>query len=134
MEIQPSPRWQVFLKEEIFVLAAGTIAVALLLGGYVSPGRIPAIIDWQLLLVLFALLVSVELVRESNLLARMVVWSVTRFRCGTIIASLANLLGWQIFVREHGPDPGFFQMLTIANFVFLVWAAVGGWLLMRAWL
>lgn len=47
--------------------------------------------------------------------------------CGTIIASLANLLGWQIFAREQGGDPGFLRALTIVSFAFLIWTAVGGW-------
>lgn len=51
--------------------------------------------------------------------------------CGTIIASLANLLGWQIYLREHGPDPRFFRLLTILNAIFLLWCGIGGWLLLR---
>ena len=50
---------------------------------------------------------------------------------GTIIASLANLLGWQIYVRESNRDPRFFRRLTIIDFAFLAWAATGGWLLLR---
>ncbi|HEX9985632.1 MAG TPA: SLC13 family permease [Thermoanaerobaculia bacterium] len=49
--------------------------------------------------------------------------------CGTIIASLANLLGWRIYVRESGRDRRFFWRLTAINVLFLVWAAAGGWLL-----
>ena len=51
--------------------------------------------------------------------------------CGTIIASLANLLGWRIYVRESNRDPRFFRRLTTINVAFLVWAAAGGWLLTR---
>jgi hypothetical protein len=51
--------------------------------------------------------------------------------CGTIIASLANLLGWRIYVRESDRDPRFFWRLTRVNFVFLVWAGLGGFLLLR---
>jgi len=43
--------------------------------------------------------------------------------CGTIIASLANLLGWRIYVRESGR--GGFWRLTLINFAFLAWIAVG---------
>ena len=50
--------------------------------------------------------------------------------CGTIIASLANLLGWRIYVRESNRNPRFFRHLTILNFAFLAWAALGGWLLL----
>jgi len=46
--------------------------------------------------------------------------------CGTIIASLANLLGWRIYVREWNRDPRFFWRLTALNFAFLAWAAIGG--------
>jgi Na+/H+ antiporter NhaD/arsenite permease-like protein len=51
--------------------------------------------------------------------------------CGTIIASLANLLGWRIYVRESNRDPRFFRHLTVINAAFLAWAALGGWLLLR---
>ena len=51
--------------------------------------------------------------------------------CGTIIASLANLLGWRIYVRESNRDPRFFRRLTTINFAFLAWAAGGGWLILR---
>ena len=50
--------------------------------------------------------------------------------CGTIIASLANLLGWQIYARESNPDPRFFRRLTAISFAFLAWAAIGGWLVL----
>ena len=50
---------------------------------------------------------------------------------GTIIASLANLLGWRIYVRESNRDPRFFRRLTTINFAFLAWAAAGGWLILR---
>lgn len=51
--------------------------------------------------------------------------------CGTIIASLANLLGWRIYVRESNRDPRFFRRLTAINFAFLAWAGLGGWGLLR---
>ena len=50
--------------------------------------------------------------------------------CGTIIASLANLLGWRIYIRESNRDPRFFWRLMRANFAFLAWAGVGGFLLL----
>jgi Na+/H+ antiporter NhaD/arsenite permease-like protein len=50
--------------------------------------------------------------------------------CGTIIASLANLLGWRIYVRESNRDRRFFRHLTVINAAFLAWAALGGWLLL----
>jgi Na+/H+ antiporter NhaD/arsenite permease-like protein len=50
--------------------------------------------------------------------------------CGTIIASLANLLGWQIFVRETGGDEPFFWRFFALNLVFLVWIGAAGWALL----
>lgn len=50
--------------------------------------------------------------------------------CGTIIASLANLLGWRIYVRESNRDPRFLRRLLAINFAFLAWAGVGGWVLL----
>lgn len=51
--------------------------------------------------------------------------------CGTIIASLANLLGWRIYVRESNRDKRFFRRLTVINFVFLAWVGIGGWYLLQ---
>ena len=62
---------------------------------------------------------------------RELLYGVNAGGCGTIIASLANLLGWRLYVRESGRDPRFFRRLTIINFGFLAWAAAGGWLLLR---
>ena len=62
---------------------------------------------------------------------RDLLYGVSAGGCGTIIASLANLLGWRIYVRESNRDPRFFRRLTAINFAFLGWAAVGGWLLLR---
>jgi Na+/H+ antiporter NhaD/arsenite permease-like protein len=61
---------------------------------------------------------------------RELLYGVNAGGCGTIIASLANLLGWRIYVRESNRDPRFFRHLTVINAVFLAWAAVGGWLLL----
>ena len=52
--------------------------------------------------------------------------------CGTIIASLANLLGWRIYVRAWNRDPRFFWRLTALNFVFLVWIAAGGFVILSS--
>jgi Na+/H+ antiporter NhaD/arsenite permease-like protein len=41
--------------------------------------------------------------------------------CGTIIASLANLLGWRIYRREKLSGDGFFRILTLINVAALVW-------------
>ena len=62
---------------------------------------------------------------------RELLYGVSAGGCGTIIASLANLLGWRIYVRESNRDPRFFRRLTVLNFLFLAWAATGGWLFLR---
>lgn len=62
---------------------------------------------------------------------RELLYGVNAGGCGTIIASLANLLGWRIYVRVSNRDPRFFWRLTALNFIFLAWAAIGGWLLLR---
>lgn len=62
---------------------------------------------------------------------RELLYGVSAGGCGTIIASLANLLGWRIYVRESNRDPRFFRRLTAINGAFLLWAAAGGWLLLK---
>jgi Na+/H+ antiporter NhaD/arsenite permease-like protein len=59
---------------------------------------------------------------------RELLYGVNAGGCGTIIASLANLLGWRIYVRESGKN--IFGRLTAINFVFLSWIALGGWVLL----
>lgn len=61
---------------------------------------------------------------------RTLLYGVNAGGCGTIIASLANLLGWRIYVRESGRDPRFFRRLTALNFAMLAWVAAGGALLL----
>ena len=61
---------------------------------------------------------------------RELLYGVSAGGCGTIIASLANLLGWRIYVRESNRDPRFFRRLTAINFAFLAWATAGGWVLL----
>ena len=63
---------------------------------------------------------------------RELLYGVNAGGCGTIIASLANLLGWRIYVRESGREPHFFRRLTAINFAFLAWVSLGGWLLLKA--
>src|SRR5206468_7908576 len=57
---------------------------------------------------------------------RELLYGVNAGGCGTIIASLANLLGWRIYVRESNRDPRFFWHLTILNLFFLAWATMAG--------
>jgi Na+/H+ antiporter NhaD/arsenite permease-like protein len=64
---------------------------------------------------------------------RELLYGVSAGGCGTIIASLANLLGWRIYVRDSGRDPRFFRHLTVINFAFLGWAALGGLVLLQLW-
>lgn len=58
-------------------------------------------------------------------------YGVSAGSCGTIIASLANLLGWRIYVRESGRDPRFFWHLTAISFAFLAVIGLAGSLLIR---
>lgn len=52
--------------------------------------------------------------------------------CGTIVASLANLLGWRIYGRESGDGaPGFVARQTLISFAFLAWVAPGAWVIAR---
>ncbi len=62
---------------------------------------------------------------------RDLLYGVSAGGCGTIIASLANLLAWRIYARESNRDPRFFWRLIAINFVFLAWAGLGGWWLLR---
>ena len=62
---------------------------------------------------------------------RELLYGVSAGGCGTIIASLANLLGWRIYVRESNRDPRFLYRLLAINFAFLAWALAGGWLILR---
>lgn len=61
---------------------------------------------------------------------RELLYGVNAGGCGTIIASLANLLGWRIYVRESNRDPRFFWRLSAINIAFLAWATLGGLLLL----
>jgi Na+/H+ antiporter NhaD/arsenite permease-like protein len=62
---------------------------------------------------------------------RALLFGVNAGGCGTIIASLANLLAWRIYVRESNRDPRFLWRLIAINFAFLAWAGIGGWVLLR---
>jgi Na+/H+ antiporter NhaD/arsenite permease-like protein len=60
---------------------------------------------------------------------RLLLYAVNAGGCGTLIASLANLLGLRIFEREYGRDRLFLRRLLGVNAIFLVWSAAGGWIL-----
>ncbi len=49
--------------------------------------------------------------------------------CGTLVASLANLLGWQIYTDEHGPDPVYLPRFYSVSFAFLLVLGVAVFLL-----
>jgi Na+/H+ antiporter NhaD/arsenite permease-like protein len=55
---------------------------------------------------------------------RTLLYGVNAGGCGTIVASLANLLGWRIYVRESNRDRRFFWQLTAVNVAFLAWVVV----------
>ena len=62
----------------------------------------------------------------------MLLYGVNAGGCGTIIASLANLLGWRIFERETGESAaGFVRSLTIISLAFLAWIGTGAYLIAR---
>jgi hypothetical protein len=62
----------------------------------------------------------------------LLLYAVNAGGCGTIIASLANLLGWRIFGRESGDGaPGFVARQTLVSFAFLAWIAPGAWVIAR---
>ena len=63
---------------------------------------------------------------------RELLYGVSAGGCGTIIASLANLLGWRIYVRESNRNPRFFWHLTALNFAFLAWTTLGGCVILSA--
>ncbi len=69
----------VFLQEQILVVSLGVVAASFVYLGRVSIAKTPEIVDFELLMVLFALLVSVELLRESDVFERIVAASLRRF-------------------------------------------------------
>jgi Na+/H+ antiporter NhaD/arsenite permease-like protein len=60
---------------------------------------------------------------------RTLLYAVNAGGCGTLIASLANLLGWQIYVRERGPDSVYLPRFFAVSFVFLAVLGVAAFLL-----
>ncbi|HWC64795.1 MAG TPA: hypothetical protein VG777_01835, partial [Thermoanaerobaculia bacterium] len=49
--------------------------------------------------------------------------------CGTLIASLANLLGWQIYSHERGSDPVYLPRFHRVSFAFLIALGVAAFFL-----
>jgi len=50
---------------------------------------------------------------------RTLLYAVNAGGCGTLVASLANLLGWQIYLRERGPDTVYLPRFYAVSFAFL---------------
>ncbi|HET7435172.1 MAG TPA: SLC13 family permease, partial [Thermoanaerobaculia bacterium] len=69
-----------YAREKVLELSAAVLALAFLVSKRVSPLAALHAIDLDLLLVLFALLVTVEILRASGWLDYVVVKTVTRFR------------------------------------------------------
>src|SRR5437899_11361063 len=61
-----------FVTEHALTLGVGALALAFMVGGKVSPGAAQRAVDIDLLLVLFALLTAVEMLRQSGYLDRIV--------------------------------------------------------------
>jgi Na+/H+ antiporter NhaD/arsenite permease-like protein len=60
---------------------------------------------------------------------RTLLYAVNAGGCGTLVASLANLLGWQIYLRERGPDPVYLPRFYAVSFAFLLALGVAAFLL-----
>jgi len=60
---------------------------------------------------------------------RTLLYAVNAGGCGTLVASLANLLGWQIYLRERGPDPVYLPRFHAVSFAFLLALGVAAFLL-----
>ena len=68
-----------FLREQVLEVGAATIAAAFLLSGRVTVQAAARAIDFRVLLILFALLITVEILRESGYLDLVVERTVARF-------------------------------------------------------
>lgn len=60
---------------------------------------------------------------------RTLLYAVNAGGCGTLVASLANLLGWQIYLRERGPDAVYLPRFYAVSFAFLGALGVAAFLL-----
>ena len=129
--------WLLFLRKRVdlsivplfffvFIIVAGLSALGL---GFAGPVYFVSI---GLSQVISNVPATILLAGSANPAWIALLYGVSAGGCGTIIASLANLLGWRIYVRESNRDPRFFRRLTAINFAFLAWAAAGGWLLLKA--
>ena len=79
-----------FAREQIVELAAAAVAAAFLLSGRVTWERARAAIDVDLLLVLFALLVTVDILRQSGYIDSIIAGVVRRFTRTRTFAAVAN--------------------------------------------
>ena len=78
-----------FAREQIVELAAATAAAAFLLSGRVTWDRARSAIDVDLLLLLFALLVTVDILRRSGYIDSMIAGVVRRFSSTRAFAAVA---------------------------------------------
>jgi Na+/H+ antiporter NhaD/arsenite permease-like protein len=60
---------------------------------------------------------------------RTLLYAVNVGGCGTLVASLANLLGWQIYTDERGPDPVYLPRFHRVSCLFLMVLGVAVFLL-----
>lgn len=99
-------------------------------------GRLPLPADLKLYLAGALLPQGLSNVPTAVLLApvargrfRILLYAVNAGGCGTLIASLANLIGWQIYSAESGRNPVFLRRLTATSFLFLAAVGTAGYLL-----
>lgn len=62
---------------------------------------------------------------------KLLLYGVNAGGCGTLIASMANLIGWRLYLREAGPDPKFLRLFAVLQLALLLWTGIGGWFLAR---
>jgi Na+/H+ antiporter NhaD/arsenite permease-like protein len=60
---------------------------------------------------------------------KLLLYAVDAGGCGTLVASLANLLGWQIYSAESGRDPVFLRRFLRVNLLFLALVGSAAYLL-----
>src|SRR5688500_5227217 len=82
------------VRQHALVIVTAVIAIAFIVSGRVTPRAAMQSVDYDLLLILFALLVTVEILRASGLLDRIVAGTVARFdRTRSLAFALIALAG-----------------------------------------